>query len=162
MKQRKNFGQHNLPMPEFSECRQCGKYCHKYFNGDLVKNVSLNNSLKSERKSYHRQSIDNLFNILETQIKRRLPKLKNIIYIRPLMPINRAWRHSELSRDTYDRILQILSRKESVIGDPFFAKDREGHTDDGIHLDHTDGTSESYFRIIMSKISELTHFNINQ
>ena len=159
MTERKNFGLHNLPMPKFPECRHCRKYCHKYFSGDFILNVSINNSLKCDRKSYHGQDIGNLFDILETQIKHRLPKLKKLIFIRPLMPINRAWRNSELARDTFDHILRILSRKEYVVGDPFFAKDREGHSPDGIHLEKV--TSESYFRIIMRDISELTHFNIN-
>lgn len=157
---RKSFGIRNAPIPQHNNCRTCNMDCAKFFNGVLCIGVSLNNSLKANQKSFSEQNIGNLFTLLECKIKTKFPRIKQVIWIRPLRPIRYDWVNSELSRMTFAKISEVLDTKTYVIGDSEFAKSRSGHSFDGIHLKPY--FAEHYYRVILTKFSDQCLISIDQ
>ena len=153
MSKRKEFGIYNEKMPRRVSCRTCKNDCLSSFSGFFISGCTLNNSLKTERKSFARQNMKNLFEIFESTLLRRCPNLKKIVYIRPLRPVNMTWQQSSKSVDIFDETLKILSKKPFVIGCPFYAIDKQGHLRDGIHLDGP--CSESYYRSLMTELQDI-------
>ena len=156
---RKAFGIRNAPIPQHTNCRTCNMECSKFFNGVLCLGISLNNSLKSPQKSFSDQDIGNLFALVESKIQTKFPRLKQVIWIRPLRPVRYEWVHSVLCRSTFAKILEVLDTKTYVIGDSEFAKSHRGHSADGVHLGPV--FAEHYYRVILSKFSDICLINID-
>ena len=152
-KNRSFFGNRNGTIPQHSVCRTCNHNCAKIFNGNLIIQVSLNNSLKASYSGFENQNISNIFRLVELKIEQMFPKLKKLVWIRPLRPIEEKWVRSAKNRFIFKEILDQLKNKKYCIGDEQFAIDEKAHCYDGIHLRRD--SSERYFRIILSKLEEL-------